>query len=260
MPECPVPLLECESLEGIGYLSGYFEGTTGFDERDAYLKTRYSFAGGGWILYTLSGAVTGYLGGHRVTDPITQDITDSPPFTGIMTSANEGPVSVATARADSYSAMLGALDFEDAQLAKGNSCGAKRIHNIPWHGAGPPDSSSYLFSCLIVEFFRYRWKIPSGFTGSTFKITWDEVFFPEGYDPDDPNSPQPSPVARDLTTTWSGPGTPDDEASWLASGWRAVNPPDQPGETRVVNIRFECYTSPYGKKPQVTGEAVDLDA
>jgi len=44
----------------------------------------------------------------------------------------------------------------------------------------------------------------------------------------------------------------------MATDWRALNPPAQPGETRLVNIRFECYHTPYGNKPQVTGEAVDL--
>ncbi len=84
------------------------------------------------------------------------------------------------------------------------------------------------------------------------------MFFPPGYDPENPNGPQPSAVNRDLTATWTGPGNPQVATSWEASSWRALNPPDQPGEIRLVNIRFECYRTPYGNKPQVTGEAVDL--
>lgn len=38
-----------------------------------------------------------------------------------------------------------------------------------------------------------------------------------------------------------------------------VDPPDISGQRRVVNLRFECYRSPYGNKPQVYGEAVELD-
>ena len=108
--------------------------------------------------------------------------------------------------------MLGALDFTNPQFSKGSYCQAYRVHQIPWHGEG-----AYLsFACLLVQFVRYRWKIPTDFTGSYFKITWDEVFFPPGYDPENPNSPQPSPVNRDLTVTWTAPAIPQVATSWEA--------------------------------------------
>jgi len=254
MPACPEPELECESMSGAGFLSGY-GGTYGFNEDDAYLKTRYSYKAGGWILYTLSGAVRADLGNKDVMAEISVDVTTGGDLTGGQTAITyEEPVSVATARSTSYAAMLGALDFTNPQFSKGSYCQAYRIHQIPWHGEG-----AYLsFACLLVQFVRYRWKIPTDFTGSHFKITWDEVFFPPGYDPENPNGPQPSPVNRDLTATWTGPGNPQVATSWEASSWRALNPLAQPGEIRLVNIRFECYRTPYGNKPQVTGEAVDL--
>ncbi len=253
MPACPPPELECQSMSGAGFLDGY-GGTPGLNEGAMYLKTRYDYLDGGWILYTLSGAVRADLGGNAVMDEITVDVTNGGNLTGGNTRTYQGPVSVATARSSAYSAMLGELDFTDPQFSKGNGCQAHRVHQVPWHGVG-----TYLsFACLLVQFVRYRWKIPSHFTGTYFKITWDEVFFPPDYDPQSPDGPQPSPISRDLTATWEGPGDPDDPQSWVAADWRAMNPPDQPGETRVVNIRFECYNSPYGNKPQVTGEAVDL--
>ena len=253
MPVCPTPELECQSMSGAGFLSGY-GGTWGYNEGDAYLKTRYSFQGGGWILYTQSGAIMANLGNKDVMDEITVDVTNGGNLTGGSTTTYEGAVSVATARSSSYAAMMGALDFTDSDFSIGSYCQAYRVHQIPWHGEG-----SYLsFACLLVQFVRYRWKIPTDFKGTYFKITWDEVYFPPDYDPDNPDSPQPSPVNRDLTVTWEGPGDPEDPQSWMATDWRALNPPDQPGETRLVNIRFECYHTPYGNKPQVTGEAVDL--
>ena len=258
MPACPTPELECRSLFGAGFLDGY-GGTYGFNEGDAYLKTRQSFQGGGWILYTLSSAISAELGDEAILPvvPRTQTITDSKGgYTGTLTTTYEGPVSVATARSTAYAAMLGALDFTDSGFSIGSYCQAYRVNQVPWHGAG-----GYLsFACLLVQFVRYRWKIPTDFTGTYFKITWDEVFFPQGYDPDDSNSPQPSPLNRDLTATWEGPGDLEDPQSWEASDWRTLNPPDQPGESRVVNVRFQCYRSPdFGNKPQITGEAFDLD-
>ena len=37
-----------------------------------------------------------------------------------------------------------------------------------------------------------------------------------------------------------------------------MDAPTDPGESRVVNIRFECYRSPqFGVRPQITGEAYE---
>lgn len=134
--------------------------------------------------------------------------------------------------------------------------------------------------------WRYRWGVPDDFDGSYFKITWDileEPFgwdrtindpgetlpdpLPEGYDtPEewwadhqvpDPDAPDRTFFSEDNTWEWAGPGDPEDADSWL-SEWYEIDPPDVPGERRVVNIRYECYRSPYGQKPQVTGEAVTL--
>jgi hypothetical protein len=222
-----------------------------------YLKTRYTYFDGGWILYTQSGAILADLGNKDVMDEISVDVTSGGDLTGGITGTTyEEAVSVATARSSSYAEMLGALDFTDSDFSLGSYCQAYRVHQIPWHGAG-----SYLsFACLLVQFVRYRWKIPTDFKGIYFKITWDEVFFPAEHDPENPDSPQPSSINRDLTVTWEGPGDMDDPQTWEAGDWRAMDPPEQPGESRVVNIRFECYRSPnFGNKPQVTGEAIDLD-
>ena len=105
---------------------------------------------------------------------------------------------------------------------------------------------------------RFKWIIPNTWTGSYFKITWDVVFFPDGYDPEDAESPQPEVVAADQTWTWTGPGDPEDADTWK-SGWHELPPPTEPGEVRVVNVRFECYRpTRFGIKPQTTGEGYEI--
>ncbi len=99
---------------------------------------------------------------------------------------------------------------------------------------------------------RFRWVIPDTFPGTYFLVTWDVAFFPA----DDPENPVP--VALDQTWVWPGPGDPEDADSWK-SGWYELNPPEAPGQVRVVNVRFICYrATPYGPPPpQVTGEGID---
>lgn len=103
--------------------------------------------------------------------------------------------------------------------------------------------------CYVAE-ARFKWVIPETWTGSYFKVTWDVAFFPTVGDP--------VAVSTDNTWEWAGPGDPEDPETWK-SGHYIIPIPDEPGENRPVNIRFECYRSPaFGNKPQVTGEAVDL--
>ena len=111
--------------------------------------------------------------------------------------------------------------------------------------------------CGTLTKVRLRWVVPSDFEGSYFKVTWDEVFFPEGYAPEDPESPQPELVNGDETLEWTGPGDPEVAGSWK-TGWHEIKPPAEAGEVRVVNVRFECYRSRFGAKPQVTGEAYEI--
>lgn len=244
MPVCPIPVLECQSLSGAGFLLGY-GGTPGFNEGDSYLSTRQSFQGGGWILYTRDNVIQAELGNEVILPLSAQTITDSKGgYTGALTTTYEGPVSVATARATAYAAMMGALNFTNEDFTLGNSCESSREHPIPWHGAG----SHLSFACLLVEVVRYRWQIPADFTGAYFKVTWDIL--------SEPDVGEASLESEGLTCVWTGPGNPEDEtdASWF-SVWHPLSVPSSPGTKRVVNIRFECYRSPHGHKPQVTGEA-----
>jgi hypothetical protein len=92
---------------------------------------------------------------------------------------------------------------------------------------------------------RYRFKIDSTHTGSVFHLEWDEVTFPES------GEPSLSPKSFD----WSGPGNkedPDDD-SWFTP-WSADVEAEKDETVEIRNLRFTCYSSPYGSKPQFTGE------
>jgi hypothetical protein len=67
--------------------------------------------------------------------------------------------------------------------------------------------------------------------------------------------------SQDNEVKWTGPGNPEDseDESWL-SDFYYLEPPDAPGDKRIVNVRYECYrSSKFGQKPQLTGEQVELD-
>ena len=116
----------------------------------------------------------------------------------------------------------------------------------------PVDASG---SATVVK-ARFRWVIPNTFTGSYFKITWDILEEPEGW-----NSGLPGAPSRTLTPAtpweWTGPGVEGNENSWK-SGWYEIEPPAVPGTRRVVNVKIECYTDPFGSMPDPIGEQVTL--
>jgi len=112
--------------------------------------------------------------------------------------------------------------------------------------------------------FRYRWRIPVGHEGTFFRIDWDEVFYPLGWDAmiEDPENPEeeirdpeaPLPVLTPKSVEWTGPGDPEDaeDATWFTE-WSAVVrvPEGEEGTVEVRNVRYSCYRSRAGSKPQV---------
>jgi hypothetical protein len=116
----------------------------------------------------------------------------------------------------------------------------------------PPTSYSGNGLVLFAK-LRFRFRIPNTHLGSKFTITYDIAEFPEDGDP--------SFVSEDNVVEWTGPGSGlSTDPSWLTD-WIEIDPPEVPGERRVVNIRFTCYTgTKFGSKPQVTGEAFEPPA
>jgi hypothetical protein len=96
---------------------------------------------------------------------------------------------------------------------------------------------------------RHRFRINSLFEGSMMLITYDIL-----EDPADPEEP-PFLFSQDNTIEWNGPGTGDQENDSWYTEYITINPPDNSGSRRIVNIRFISYSgTKYGVKPAVMGE------
>lgn len=92
---------------------------------------------------------------------------------------------------------------------------------------------------------RYRWQVPIIHLGDYFKITWDVLYEPVGWDDESiPEEDRPVRFSiKDLTEVWSGPGTGDqDDESWLAGDWYDLEIPEELGERRVINIRCTMFS------------------
>lgn len=91
-------------------------------------------------------------------------------------------------------------------------------------------------------------------------MQWDEVFFPKAYDDwvedgsvgDPPEDSLPTLVeSRDWI--WGG----NAQEPW--SEWYSVDPPDEEGEVRIVNIMVICWkSSRIGQKPTAYGEVYEF--
>jgi hypothetical protein len=118
-----------------------------------------------------------------------------------------------------------------------------------------PAGGENVTSCTLTK-SRFRFRIPNTHLGSKFTITYDVAEFPADAEVD------PSFVSEDNVVEWIGPGDQEDpdSESWLTP-WEEIDPPEVPGERRIVNIRYTCYTgTKYGVKPQVMGEAFEPPA
>jgi hypothetical protein len=124
------------------------------------------------------------------------------------------------------------------------------------------------------------------FPGTYFKITYDIVEEPDGWDdtiddpdyepPEDNDPPEPIPqipkpgrpsrsfYLEDQVKEWTGPGIPASSTSWIVdyatdSGYITIPPPTVPGRRYLANIRFVCRENWFmGELPQVMGDAVSI--
>ena len=261
MPECPLPSKECESISdslSCGYTLANHDENTPEEEALLYtqvldeLVTHGSEEEGGpstiSTLYTKSlvdgscvvgssGSLPSWLPGVIYSDGYTKSGTTYTKY------YEETPYSYAQTRTITYSAPAEFGELEFADQVKGAECIAEYEKILNPYG--------------FRRKTRFKWVVPDTWEGSYFKISWDIAFFPEGYDAEDPGSPQPE-LVNSGTWEWTGPGNPEDEDSWK-SGWYEIDPPEEPGETRIVNVRYECYRSTrLGIKPQITGEAYGI--
>jgi hypothetical protein len=268
MPSCPVPTRECESrtisngdcsqglIEDEDPPDGVFYGCwvtwarPSGDDGDlipaVYRKS------------TFTGEIGDYVGG---------DITYSCGQQTATASFDGGSWSITISESLTYSQFFDSLlaTIEEEEWNESGSCvsslsvGWPTIGSYDWdiecevlwlsHISSSNPRNFNLSSSLTAS--RFKWVIPDTWTGSYFKITWDEVFV--AADPEAGNLL----IAR-RSWIWDGPGDPEDEETWK-SDWYELTPPNEPGEVRVGNILFECYKSAkFGTRPQTTGEAYEI--
>jgi len=112
-------------------------------------------------------------------------------------------------------------------------------------------TDTYTADGLLTK-LRFRFRVSDAHTGSYFKFTYDIGEFPDVGDPVF--------VSVDNVVEWTGPGTgASDDPSWLTD-WIELDHPEEDGARRVVNLRYTCYHgTKYGVKPQVTGEALEVE-
>jgi hypothetical protein len=117
---------------------------------------------------------------------------------------------------------------------------------------------------VSVRGIKVQFRVPVTHAGSYFKIIFDVIEEPDGWDDETPTVFR-SWYAKDVEREWTGPGTGDqDDPSWFLGEPYEIPPPtteeSQKGIVRrIVNRRFYCYpNSPYGFKPQIYGEGVTL--
>lgn len=149
------------------------------------------------------------------------------------------------------------MEEDDWSTAGGITCRA--LTGMIWTGYPPGWEACGFISWAITAFdatatsiaLRFRFRIPNAHLGSKFTITYDIAEFPEEGDP--------SFVSQDNVIEWVGPGTGGEDApSWLTD-WVEIDPPEAPGQRRIVNIRYTCYSgAKYGGKPQVMGEGLEI--
>ena len=134
---------------------------------------------------------------------------------------------------------------------------------------------------------RYRWRVPFAHKGSKFKVWWDEGFFSDEWlawkaksdayqtwekdhekwenSEDEPKPPEPiepevageeptQPTLTEKSSIWIGPGNASNSAhaTWFTEWSNAVRVPTAiEGHVEICNVRFSCYDSPFGSKPQI---------
>ena len=85
--------------------------------------------------------------------------------------------------------------------------------------------------------FSIRWTVPEDHTGSWFLIVWDEKF--------EPQDEEGEVVLTERSVEWTGG---DKVLPWQDP---ATRPDNAIGCLEPANVRFQCYRSPAGGKPQL---------
>jgi len=251
--------------------SGYHDAGEDYITSSSITSTRSSVTGNWTTIYvdnyTVSGSTTTTISGaayapspnltnwsspvasgsQTVTDPYDPDNPDD-----AFTSTDSGSITYTFVTIADLSTEAN-LRFADITAWTPNSSCYSSV-SASYYMCGDPEAPVLSAPQTTSSYqFRFRWKIPDEHLGTYFKITWDILNEPTGWNT---TTLLRSYYLEDQTYEWTGgAGGGMDRFS----DWYEIPVPDFVGQRRVVNVRYECYrTTDYGNKPQVTGEAVTL--
>lgn len=239
--EMPPPDNPEDEYEGISGMARMAYAVKDLSTQTYYRKTRTEWADGGFVQDQAPATHWTIMGGVDI-EPYNVINTQGDPKTGSSTTVRSEIVTRDQTRAAGFSAMQAALNWDN--MSKGWTYAAIRLH-LEW-------SSDY---ALNITFCRHRWAVPGSHTGTYYKIAWDVLEQPVGWDASPPTAER-SFFLKDQIWEWTGPGDPEDPASWQ-SPWFYIPPPAKPGIRKVVNAKIWAHSGgPYGTLPTPFGEQV----
>jgi hypothetical protein len=187
------------------------------------------------------------------------------PYTNTTTTTYTNGKTYASWVSETRAAVLAEFDFENVYCVDDSECTSS--YQVFTEPTEEPFEESPIG--MTLRSARVRFQIPHTwadqvtgltvpFTGTYFKITYDIVEEPTGWD-DEPPTATRSFVSQDNIQEWTGPGSgaPSDP-SWFTD-WITLDPPTVPGIRRITNVRLICREDWFvGVVPQTTGDAVEL--
>lgn len=107
-----------------------------------------------------------------------------------------------------------------------------------------------------VKVMRYRWEMatlsyPNNNYPSEVRLTWEEIFFPDGWDDDEVDEEdRPLPVVTPKAVVWKAPAGVAPDTARFTEDWYTewsnpvAVPADQKGHVRIHNLRYSCQRGP----------------
>ena len=231
--------IEAEALIGRIYLLGFVED---YEDIKFYSTRTYTYSTGGQEIYNYPNTFFCIF-----KDVVIQDDDD-------FTVTVDGDISGGIISTD----FTDELDIESVYLTAKSQVDAV----IDWGTMDAEDfvTTSYFEAgnLTLFQFFadlaytraKFSKLVTTDFPpGGYLKVTYDLVFYPQEGDP--------SFLSQDNIVEWEGTyneSDPSDPANF--TDYIYIDPPEDFGNVQMKNIRFTRFIeTPYGNKPQITGEA-----
>lgn len=240
MPLTPPVIVEYESILGEAFIGGYFPpGWVDGDDIPQKIISNYTSYAEGEVGYSETNVrdhpTSISVGGVTVQNPVvTTTDNGGTQFGSPLTFTYHEAVSQDAARDAARAIILAGIDFSAWDQYKYAASVSYRQEWVAFSGT--------LGRILRIQKTRYRFRVPDDHLGDYYKVTWDVLYEPYGWDDEGiPEEDRPLRYSRkNLTLEWDGPGTgAGTDPSWIVGDWQTLDVPEAPGERRVINIRFE---------------------